>query len=195
MRRMRPQHCWQAMMFVATLAAFTALPSTVGAQSRGSSGLPGAPGNPFAALQNQVTTLQNQVSTLTQAIANLGGGGSTVQAAAEQNLVVVRGTVAGASGQVLAGKGFTVITNPTTDPNFVTYTVLFDAPFSSDPSVVVSVHGFFPTQFVQTIAVDDGAGGISTGGFTAYIAAPSNTIGSFGSFGSQNWDFIAIGPR
>lgn len=141
MRRMRPQHCWQAMMFVATLTAFTALPSTVGAQSRGSSGLPTAPGNPLAALQNQA-----------------------VQGAAEQNLVVLRGTVAGMTGQVLAGQGFTVTTNPIAGSPFPTYTVVFDTPFSSPPSVVVSVHGFFPTQFVQTIAVDDGAGGISKEG-------------------------------
>ena len=110
----------------------------------------------------------------------------------EPGLAIVRGTVGG-QGESLGGSGFTV-----SSPSFGRYIVHFNTPFKSQPTVTMAIHGFFtgqPQQFVQTIAIDDPAGGITNSGFNVYIAQPSNSVGSMGSFGSQNWDFIAIGPR
>lgn len=170
-----------SVLIAATLA------STAFAQGRGNSGLPPASGNPLAALQQQI-------DALTARVAALQGGNGGVQSV-EPNLVVVRGSVPGAIGGTFQGPGFTAV-----ETSFGTYEVTFDQSFSSPPTVVVAIHGFFTApppdqQFVQTIAIDDPNGGISTGGFHAYIAQPSNDPNSKGSFGSQNWEFIAIGSR
>lgn len=178
---------WRPMAIAGVVIAGLAGTVVALGQQGGNSGLPAGPGNPLAALQQQIDALTQQVENL--------GGGTAIQGAAESNLAVIRGTVAGNTGQTLAGAGFTVFTHPTSSLGFVTYSVQFDVPFSEYPSVAVSVHGFFPSQPVQTIAIDDGQGGITRSGFSVYIAQPSNQIGSNGSFGSQNWDFIAIGPR
>ena len=165
-------------------------------QQRTNSGLPPGPGNPLAALQQQI-------DVLTQQIANLSGTG--IQGAAESNLVVVRGTIhrnpLTGNSEVLAGAGFTVANPMTvfcgTNP-YPTYQVVFDGgTFSAPPSVVVSAHDFIYSPAddpgnhpVYTVAIV--GGNISQDGFDARI----KTDGFLGTcFGSQVWDFIAIGPH
>ncbi len=139
------------------------------AQARGNSGLPPGPGNPFAASTSGVQGV-------------------------EANLVLIRGTIAGADGSTLEGSGFTAVATGSGR-----YTVTFDTPFASPPSVALGVEGFFTDpvdpQFVQVISIDSPAGGVTVSGFSAYIAQPSNDPASKGSPGSQNWHFIAVGPQ
>jgi hypothetical protein len=108
---------------------------------------------------------------------------------------LIRGTVGG-NGTILSGSGFTVSTvviptSPTCPQGvgpFFKYTVTFETPFASPPTVTLAVHGFWPSQPVHVIAIDDGAGGITASQFTVYIVDPAS-----GTCGSQNWDFIAVG--
>jgi hypothetical protein len=146
------------------------------AQQRGNSGLPPGPGNPIAE----------------------PSGGTGVEGAAESNLAVIRGTVSG-NDSPLQGFGYTV-TAPMTLPcgtnSYPEYQITFNPPFSSPPSVVVSIHEFlssgFSNQPVYDVMIDDQSGGITPNGFHAYIRTDGFGVTCFGS---QTWDFIAIGPR
>ena len=183
---------WRLMVMAGVAIAVLAAGTVVAlGQQRANSGLPAGPRNPLAALQQEI-------DVLTQQIANLSGTG--IQGAAELNLRVVRGTIEGSNGNVLAGAGFTVANPMTvfcgTNP-YPTYQVVFDGgTFSAPPSVVVSAHDFIssPTNSdnnlpVYTVAIDKG---ITQNGFTARVKTDAFGITCFGSYG---WDFIAIGPR
>lgn len=102
----------------------------------------------------------------------------------------IRGTVAGGTGAILEGSGFTGSTSVVPGiPGCVKYTVTFHTPFASPPTVTLAIHGFWPSQPAQVIGIDDGAGGITDSGFSVYIVDPHTE-----TCGSQNWDFIAVGP-
>lgn len=192
---------WGLVLVAGVLA--TGAVGVLAQQPRGNSGLPSGQGNPLASLQQQIDALAQQVAGLSN--------GTPVQGGAESDLFVIRGTISGApaeaGGGALEGAGFTVTTNltlPCGSPNRAReYHVTFDPPFSSTPSVVVSARDFLFAPFdpvgnggdrpVYTAAIYNGSGGVGVTpyGFTVRIKtdAFSETC-----FGSQNWDFIAIGP-
>lgn len=161
-------------------------------QPRGNSGLPDGPGNPLASLQQQIDALAQQVANLSN--------GTPVQGGAESDLFVIRGTIGGAP----AGAGFTVSTNftlPCASNLYPEYHVTFNQPFTSTPSVVVSARDYLASPFgnsgnrpVYTAAIYNGSsgGGVTPNGFSVRIKTDAFSVTCFGS---QNWDFIAIGPR
>ena len=94
---------WRLVVMAGVAIAVLAAGTVVAlGQQRGNSGLPAGPGNPLAALQQQIDVLRQQM-------ANLGATG--IQGAAEPNLVAVRGTIDpnnNGDPLVLFGAGFTV---------------------------------------------------------------------------------------
>jgi hypothetical protein len=180
------------------VAAFlTVGTATLLAQQRGNSGLPPGPGNPLAALQEQIDALTLQVASL---------GPGAVQGGAESHLFVIRGTV-GPSGTPLQGAGYSVTTTnnlPCGGPNtYPEYHVTFDQPFTLAPSIVVSARDVVSASPIDsgnapvyTAAIDNGpgGGGVTINGFGVRIK--SDAFGSLTTcFGNYHWDFIAIGQR
>jgi hypothetical protein len=101
--------------------------------------------------------------------------------------VIVHGTVAGNNGAPLSGVGFGG------GGGFGRYTVHFDVPFQSAPTVTLAVHGF-PSQRPVIIGIDDEAGGIQADRFSVWLSDPTDLDHPFGPV-FQNWSFIAIGTR
>ena len=194
-------------LYLVALAGFLAAGfAGVSAQQRGNSGLPPGPGNPLAALQDQINALTQQVATLGGAVANLNGA---VQGDAESPLFVIRGTVGGNPiPAVLEGAGFTVVniqSLPCVGNNYPEYRVTFDQSFSLPPSVIVSARDVVSLPLngsgnapVYTAAIDNGpspgGGGVSINGFSVRIKSDAFGFATT-CFGSHTWDFIAIGLR
>ncbi len=117
----------------------------------------------------------------------LGPNGEFRAASGEENLRIVRGTVA-ANGAILNGSGFTVTHAGTGD-----YLITFTHPFSATPTVTASTeHGI--NQFRMTASVDNpSAGSVSIViGYHIY-----ETIGDFYDvvLADIRFYFIAVGPR
>jgi hypothetical protein len=186
-RRQKEIQMVRKVWSVGVVAGFIAMGTGVWAQQ--------GPGNPLAALQQQIDVLAQQV-------AGLAGG---VQGGAESSLVVIRGTVGG-NAAVLQGAGFQVsstVNLPCGFNLYPEYHVTFDQAFASTPSIVVSARDAVSASPsngsnapVFTAAIDGGpnGGGVTVSGFSVRIKTDAFGFNTT-CFGSQNWDFIAIGPR
>jgi len=92
-------------------------------------------------------------------------------------LRIVRGVIRG-SGEILAGSGFSVVRTSPGYPDH--YTVTFNQPFASMPTVTGSVE--FPSGYSIRIVV-------STNEVLLYTQLPD------GTWADTTVHFIAIGPR
>ncbi len=111
----------------------------------------------------------------------LGSSGQYFAPAGEENLRIVRGSVA-SNGTLLSGSGFTC-----SRTGNATYQVTFTTAFSSNPSVVVSCGApGAPAVNSQDVATLTGG---STTGFTVLIGV--RNVGFF----DEPFSFIAVGPR
>lgn len=110
----------------------------------------------------------------------LGPSGQYFAPAGEENLRMIRGSVAG-NGTILNGSGFTC-----TRTANATYSVTFNTAFSSNPSIIISCGAAGGTLNSQDSATIPTA---STTGFTVLIGV--RNIG----FSDEPFSFIAIGPR
>lgn len=110
----------------------------------------------------------------------LGNSGQLFATGGEEDLRIVRGTI-DLNGNILAGSGFQVFHTITGE-----YSIIFNTPFSSTPSVVATIDGNGArwSIFTQT-------NGTSQTGFSINTYEPGQT-GEFHSFG---FNFIAVGPR
>ena len=106
----------------------------------------------------------------------LGSTGQYYAPAAEENLRIVRGTV-NADGTIVAGAGFTVTKGAT---GF--YTINFTVPFSSTPTVTLTITDAAPfyDELKQTV---------TSSSFVANFYFPGN------GYVDLKFGFIAIGPR
>ena len=116
----------------------------------------------------------------------LGSNGNQFAASGDENLRIIRGSVH-RDGFIMSGSGFTVTTNARL------FIINFNQPFSSTPTVIVSINLAVPTNSLPYSAIYSE---------TAYVQSVTNnqvTITEYyvdtGTRRDYGIDFIAIGPK